>query len=187
MLLHFSLLLLALGTDLVRADLTCMTWTGLSSVVGLVCHFAPRTYEREERAKVVALQRAALAFQKVVPINLRRVPVTVQYDKFSAAAPDGTTTGATPSPGANIHDLKDVTLVFSRGMGNHRVKVYEFPDWVEVASCLLVTASRLARPQGATASTPNRPDYSEVSRMASECISIRQYKMLTFDVTSKNA
>lgn len=182
--MRFPLILLALTAVSARAELTCLTSPAWSSIVGLVCHFAPNEYDPAERARVAAVQSEAASLRNVAVLELVRVPVTVDYERINIAAQQSST-----EPGAHlgaaVGDRPDVAVRFPSGTGNQRLQVYELTHWDDVSNCLMVVVEQVWRSQNSPPPPSNESNTRDLSTLASKCVNDRQYTKLAFDAASE--
>ena len=176
--------LLALGAADVKADLSCLEWVPISPIVGLICHFAPKTYNAAEEATVKAVEDAATSVKALAKFDLTHNPATLTYNYIETTANNGSA-AANAALGASLKDYSDVTIGFGKESVNQGVQIYNLLDWSDVSLCLVSGAAKLP----SLVPTQQRRRAAPIAGlevMAKGCLKDKLNKPLPFDIKGQS-
>ena len=167
----FWILSFAFCASFVQANLSCLTWDKLLPTVGVFCHFVTDEIHFIENVTAQAVQ--ALYQEVILPaadaikpgadeieqsakdlleFDLKVIPVTAAF-QFGKTAIQKNVSAAASEYVSGLHDALEVSIGFGKGTANQAIDLatiggiylYDVHNWGNVASCMIIGGSNLAR------------------------------------------
>ena len=120
------------------ADLTCLEWTFISPVVGLVCHFAPTTFHKTENKVISTVENAVNeTLEKgydLIQFDIKHSPITVVYEYISKSINEGQANSSAYLEEIGL-DYVNVTIGFAKESANQFYTIVNALEWTDVSVC----------------------------------------------------
>ncbi|KAG8526437.1 uncharacterized protein KY384_000030 [Bacidia gigantensis] len=166
----------------VNADLTCLAWGLIVSVVGLICHIAPDRFHAAENATISditnTVHEAKIAAGELLDFDLTHNPVAVGFT-FTELAVQNRTGVADDYLAKTAGDFMDVGIGIVNETKHQIVQIYDMANWNDVSICLIRGGVDLARKATATARMSRRAlSLNQAVEVAKSCTDAKVDKIL---------
>ena len=186
-------ILLATTLTCVKADLTCLAWGLVVTLVGLFCHIAPENFHAAEKAILdgveSSVKEAVEAGGDLLKFDISHNPLSIGF-KYADLAIHHSTGDANHYLTQIKDDFMDVGIGIAKGTIDQAVQVYDMANWNDVSICLVRGGVKLAKEATPTARLRRRGlSVDGALAVVKDCTSDKVSKILhpaRFNITSKH-
>lgn len=189
-----KVILVASAIGSAYADLTCLGWGFVVTILGVICHFKPDLFHDNEQKVIESVESGVQEViddaKDLVEFDLTHNPVAVTFDYVSTAI-NNSTAAANHQVLDVAKDYGKATVGFTKGSVNQAYTIYNLLDWRDLSYCLLrggVDLARKADTQSKRRGLQKRlPSISKeaAASMANQCLSNKFSKPAVFNITGQ--